>query len=115
MLFTGWDADQLQAGLPLVYEPHLVTKPSCHHNIYYNDSAILVTQFTYLAEENLHVPRILSLLQAQIHKISRSHLTILMSYVSWIAMQPFPDYSKVLTFYTITQKVAESCFEIINN
>ena len=81
---------------------------------YYNNSAILVTQFTYL-EENLHAPRILSLLQAQIHKISRSYLTILMSNVSWIAMEPFPDYPKVLTFYTITQKVAENCFEIINN
>ena len=74
-----------------------------------------MTQFTYLAEENLHVPRILSLLQEQIHKISRSYLTILMSNVSWVAMQPFPDYPTVLTFYTITQKVAENCFEIINN
>lgn len=39
-----------------------------------------------------------------------------MSNVSWIALEPFPDYpGKVRTFYTITQKVAKNFFEIINN
>ena len=39
-----------------------------------------------------------------------------MSNVSWIALEPFPDYpGKVHTFYTITQKVAKNFFEIINN
>lgn len=73
------------------------------------------TWFTYLAEDNLHVPRILTLLQAQIQNISIV-IDDPMSNVSWIAMQPFPDYpGKVCTFYTITQKVAKSFFEIINN